>query len=547
MSQLSLIAPPPAGDPPKMRPYQEEAIAAVIKDLETSRATLCQMATGLGKTVVFSEIIRRWGSRCLVIAHRDELIQQAAKALERATGRWPQVEQAGSVAHPRGSEHVIASIQTLCQPRRLERFARDAFGLVVVDEVHHGVAPTYRRVLNHFADAKLLGLTATPDRADNEALGQILDSVAFQYDLPDAIRDGWLARPVLRSVKVETMDFSQLHTVAGDFNQGELDTLMAREQNLHAVARPAVELSGDRKTIVFTTSVANAHRLAEIIDRYAGVGAAVAVDGKMDVDDRRRHLARFAEGQHRFLVNVGIATEGYDCPAVACIVMGRPTKSRSLYSQMIGRGTRGGVNCPVPGKTDCLVLDFVGNAGRHDIVSAADVLGGEYSDEEIARTKAELEQSDEPLDFEEAARRAKEKHEALKAKLEAEERERKKRQSVTVQVSYSIHEVNPFVHFDVKRDYRMERYGQNPATEAQLGALKRMMGNHAKDLPPNLSKHEASRMLAKFADRAAGKLATYSQLKLLMKYGFDARGWSFENASKAITKIKDNGWQVPTA
>lgn len=545
MSQLHLIHPaqvePQIAAPP-LRDYQEACVEAVREELRKPnvRGTMVLLATGLGKTQVACELIRTWRGRACFIAHRAELIEQAARRIEQFTGGWPEIEKASSHASPTAKSTVVASIQSLCRPRRMERFARDAFDLIIVDEVHHGTASSYRAVLDYFNEAALVGLTATPDRADGEALGQILDSVAYRYEIDAAIADGWLAPIVTRSVAVDAIDFSSVGTVAGDFNQGQLDEVMAREESLHGVARPAVDLAGDRPTIIFTTSVANAHRLAEIIDRYTRDGNAVAVDGSMPTDERREVLRRYESGEAQFLVNVGIATEGYDHPPTACVVMGRPTKSRALYVQMLGRGTRGGPNFPIPGKTDCLVLDFKGNAGKHQVVGAADALAGDISDQGLEAIKEELDRAEEPMSIQEALEKARER---WLEKKRAEQLAAVERGRVVADVAYRTYEPNPYVALGVKRDYLHERYGYAPATSKQLGMLRAVMGRDAKNIPEHLGKQEASRLIGEIVSRRKKGLCTYAQMQTLAKQGVDARRMSFRAASEVIDAIAKNGWR----
>lgn len=544
-AQLDLLGGIPArGAPPTdrdygLRDYQIAAVEAVERELAESRGTLVLMATGTGKTQVACDLIRRAKGRCLFIAHRDELIQQACKRIEQFTGAWPDIEQADLRADHTGGGNVVASIQSLSRAHRLERFDPSEFSLIIVDEVHHATSKTYRRVLDYF-DGKRVGLTATPDRTDKEALGQVMDSVAYRYDILDAIKDGWLCPIVMRRIRVDSMDFSAVHTTAGDLNEGELEKIMLVEENLHAIAKPAVECAGSRKAIVFTTSVAHAERLAEIIDRYAGAKVAMIAHGGTPQDQRRQLLREFHEGRWQYFCNVGIATEGYDEPGVACIVMGRPTKSRSLYVQMLGRGTRGGPKCLVPGKSDCLLLDFVGNSGRHELVSAADVLGGEDSAPEMERAKEIVERSEKPIGIDEAKAAAR-----LELERERSEASKKRREGVVGEIRYSVEDYNPYVMFDIRRDYLTERYGMAPATEAQTNAIARFMKKYADKVPQNLSKHEASRLLTQLVKRAQGGLATYGQLAVLAKGGMDGRSWSFESASGVIDWMAKNRWRAP--
>jgi superfamily II DNA or RNA helicase len=534
--------PSASSDPDGLRSYQREAVTSIQRELQENRSTLLVMATGTGKTQVFVMVAKNFPGRTLVLAHRDELILQAANRFEQMTGRFPEIEKAESFASPRGTKTVVASVQSLQRTDRLELFGPDAFGLVIVDECHHSVAASYRKILDYFSGAKLLGASATPDRLDGAALGQIFESVAYQYDINQAIRDGWLCPIVAKAIHVDTIDLSKVKKIAGDFNQGELDTIMALEKNLHAVAKPAVDLSGDRKTIVFTTSVSNAHRLAEIINRYVDKEVAMAVDGSTDMDERRHLIEGFRSSRWKYFVNVGIATEGADFPDVACVVMGRPTQSRALYSQMLGRGSR-----IAPGKQDLLVLDFVGNVGKHRLVSSVDALSGSLSDDVRDRAQALIEKADEPMSVEQAIAEAEKQHEAARQReIERlhEEQERFKRRPIVGEVTYAVSTVDPFESLGIRRDYLTERYGVSPATEKQIEHIKKFMKKDAKDLPENLSKSEASRMIGELHRRIDDQRCSYPQMRLLQKRGYDAKDWSFSQARRVIDAIANNGWRA---
>jgi superfamily II DNA or RNA helicase len=358
--QLDMFAPAPSGlylpeertprivtgSGLKARPYQEEAFAGVRTQLRDNRSTLLVLPTGSGKTFIFSRIAHDWperdyaqelSQRVLVLAHRDELLQQARQRIAKETGELVGLEQAEARA---GLERiVVGSVQTLCQPDRLGGWKPDSFGLVICDEAHHGPSPSYKRIFEHFASAKLLGVTATPDRADEKAMGQVFESVAYVYEIEDAISDAWLVPIRVRQVFIDAIKLAACRTTAGDLNQGDLDAAMAVEEALHGVVNATIEQAGDRKTIVYTTSVDNATRLAEIFNRYQP-GTARDVNGKTPMDIRRGILAGFERGDFQRLVNCGIATEGFDCPPVSCIAQARPTKSRSLHAQIVGRGLR---------------------------------------------------------------------------------------------------------------------------------------------------------------------------------------------------------------
>jgi superfamily II DNA or RNA helicase len=326
-----------ASDGQALRKYQAEAVAGVLKQLEEFRSTIAVLPTGSGKTRIAAELIRHWPGRAMMIAHRDELLVQARTRLASETGEMVGLEQAQFFA---GDERVVVgSVQTLCMPARLERWQPDDFGLIIVDEAHHSPSKSYRRIIDHFSGAKIVGITATPDRADEKAMGQVFESVAYVYEIEDAINDGWLCPIRVRQVFIGEINLSACRTTAGDLNQGDLNAAMAVEEALHGVVKATIEQAGDSKTLVFTTSVENAKRLAEIFNRYKP-DSARSVDGGTQIDDRRGILAAYKRGEFQYLTNCAIATEGFDEPEIACVAMARPTKSRSLFAQMVGRGLR---------------------------------------------------------------------------------------------------------------------------------------------------------------------------------------------------------------
>jgi superfamily II DNA or RNA helicase len=491
-------------DPDGLRPYQRTAVTRIREELAATRSTLLVMATGLGKTQTFGALAAHWPGRVLVLAHRDELIQQAQRRLQDMAGEYVDLEQASFRAG--GSRIVVGSVQTLCRQARLERFRPDAFSLIVVDEAHHAIAPTYRRILGHFSGAKVLGVTATPDRADERAMGQVFDTVAYVRDIRDGIADGYLCPLKVRQVDVEAIDLSAVGTVAGDLNQGELDAVMAVEEALHGVARPTIEHAGDRRAIVFSTSVANAHRLAEVFNRYKP-DSARAVDGTTDFDVRRRLLREHQEGRFQFLCNVGVLTEGYDDPGVSCVVMARPTKSRALYAQMIGRGLR-----IAPGKADCLAIDIAGNSGRHALVTAIDILAGTYDDEVVAKAKKKA--ADNPgMDASEALAEAAREVEADR------ERAAKKRAAIKAKVKHTSREIDPFAFFGLhnpEHDSWAERYRNDP-TVAQVETLKKLGIDDA-----GLTKAQASKLIDAASKRRAAGFASMRQVRMLAKLGIQA-------------------------
>jgi superfamily II DNA or RNA helicase len=444
----------------KLRPYQKDAHAATFSALGAHHSALLVMATGLGKTVVFARVAHDWPSRrVLVIAHREELVSQAVAKI-RPLVPDVAVEMAGESSDERSAfraKVVVASVQSLSRPQRLARFDPDQFGLVIPDEAHHAVAATWRRVIDHFRqndDCRVLGVTATPRRADEAALGQVFETVAYDYGIEPAVADGWLVPVRQQAVRVEGLDFSKVRETAGDLNERDLEAIVAQEEVALKVVAPTVELAGDRPALVFAVTVKHAQMLAGILDRYRPKKAAF-LSGQTDALTRRDTVQRFKDGQIQFLCNCGLFLEGFDAPTTALVVMARPTKSLPLYMQVIGRGTR-----PLPGvvdgegldtpalrraaiaasaKPDMLVLDFVGNSGRHKIVTALDALGGKYG--EAAREEARRNQSDEsrPADVNEALERA-----AVEAQVRAEREERRRRAAVKPDAVFQADNVSPF-------------------------------------------------------------------------------------------------------
>jgi superfamily II DNA or RNA helicase len=490
------------------------------------------MPTGTGKTRVGASVVREWPGPVLWVAHREELLDQGRRDLERYTGEMVAKEKAEERAWE-GARIVVGSVQTLKGDRLASFGKRHQPALIVVDEAHHAVSPSYRAILDAFPDARVLGLTATPDRADERAMGQVFESVATVYEIRQAIDDGYLCGIRLLSVKVEAIDLAGIATVAGDLNQGQLDAAMNVEKVVHGIVKPTLELAGARRTIMFTTSVENAHRMAEVFNRYRP-NSARAVDGGTPLDERRGILAGHRRGDYQFLCNVGVLTEGYDDPLVSCVGMARPTKSRALYAQCAGRGLR-----IADGKTDCLLLDFVGNSGRHRLVSGLDILDGKRDEETLDRAAEIVEESPEGIDPQEALERAAAELEAARA------REAAKRAKVTAAVKHRAQEVDPFGVFHMERgesDGDEERFGVTPS-EKQLATL----ANAGVDITQVKTRAQASRLIGTVFSRREKGLASFKQLKTLQKYGITKINVGFTRASAIIDAIAQNGWRAPSA
>ncbi len=318
-----------------LRDYQKEAKQAVLQAWEAgTRATLMVLPTGTGKTIVFSSIIEevvRQGGRALVLAHRGELLQQAADKLATATGLGCAVEKAEENALDTWFNVVVGSVQTLQKEKRRNGHN---FTHIIVDEAHHAISPSYRAVLDHFPEASILGVTATADRGDKRDLGEVFETLCYEYTLPAAINAGWLSRIQALTIPLD-IDLDGVKQSAGDFAAAGVAS--ALDPYLHQIAEHLVIEAGDRKTVVFLPLVATGKKFRDIL-LSKGVDAR-EVDGESR--DRAETLDWFRRADKgAVLCNAMLLTEGWDQPDVDCICVLRATKIRSLYAQMVGRGAR---------------------------------------------------------------------------------------------------------------------------------------------------------------------------------------------------------------
>lgn len=547
----------------KLRPYQLEAVRRVEAEWRDHVSTLIVMPTATGKTVTFAEIVKRaFPRRALVLAHREELIFQARDKIAAMTGWRVDVEMGDSRAEMNcmfgGPRVVVSTIQTQASGGdgggRMTRFDPRIFGVVIVDECHHAAAASYRRVLNWFTqhgNVRVLGVTATPDRADEEALGQVFESVAFDYEIQDAIRDGWLVPVTQQMVHVEGLDFSGCRTTAGDLNGADLARVMEYEKTLHRVVAPSIEIAGNRRTIVFASSVDHAERMAEIFNRHRP-GMAGWVCGKTPKDDRRRLLADFASGAVQVVCNCGVLTEGFDNPAVEVVIMARPTKSRALYAQMAGRSMRPAeaiahdlndhespdarrALIEASGKPSCLVVDFVGNSGRHKLCTSVDILGGKVS--ERARELAIRRLADgKPGRVDEALDAA-----AVEERQE-KEREAARRAKLTARAKWTASNVNPFDLLDMQ-PVAERGWDRGKKLSEKQSALLRKQGIDPDGLPYS----QAKQLLNELFRRWDCGLCTFGQAKILRKRGLPTNV-TREEAARQIDQIAAReGWKKRTA
>ena len=312
----------------ELRPYQREAAAAVRREWEAGHPkTLLVLPTGCGKTIVFCKLSEEevsLGHRVLILAHREELLSQAADKMERATGLKCAREKAEDSCLGSWYRIVVGSVQTLMRPKRLEQFPSDYFDTIIIDEAHHAMADSYQTILSHFNSANVLGVTATVDRSDRRDLGQYFDSLAYEYSLPQAIREGYLC-PIKALTVPLKLDITGVGMQNGDYKAAELST--ALDPYLDQIAQVIAAQCQARKTVVFLPLVKTAQKMRDKLLAH-GMRAA-EVNGESQ--DRAQVLAAFERGETNVLCNATLLNEGWDCPSVDCVVVLRPTKSRGLY------------------------------------------------------------------------------------------------------------------------------------------------------------------------------------------------------------------------
>ena len=512
----------------ELRPYQQQARDHIHAEWENGHTrTLLVLPTGTGKTIVFASVAAdqvRAGDRVLILAHRGELLEQAADKLQRSTGLVSAVEKADATCLNTWFRVVVGSVQTLQRTARLERFSHDYFGTIIIDEAHHAITDGYRRILDYFGSAKVLGVTATPDRGDMRNLGEVFDSLAFEYKLTDAIKEGYLCRIMAQTIPLK-LDISSVTMSGGDYAVGDLGT--ALDPYLEQIAAEMAQRCKGRKTVVFLPLIKTSQKFRDLLNSH-GFRAA-EVNGQST--DRKEVLADFDAGKYNVLCNSMLLTEGWDCPSVDCVVVLRPTKVRSLYSQMVGRGTR-----LSPGKSDLLLLDFLWMTDKHELCRPADLV---CEDRAVARQMTEnLAQTGCPEDIEEAAVQASEdvvtqREEALAKQLE-EQRRKKARLVDPLQYEMSIQAE------DLAGYVPAFGWEAGPPTEQQAAALEKLG-----ILPDAVeSAGKASLLLDRLNKRRAEGLTTPKQIRVLERYGFQSVGtWSFDAAKHMIDRIAAGGWR----
>ena len=431
------------------------------------------------------------------------------KAEQSCIGKWDRI--------------IVGSVQTLCRDSRLALFSKSYFDTIIIDEAHHALSSSYQSILNYFDTADILGVTATPDRSDMQNLGKVFDSLAYEYTLRDAISSGYLVKIQVQTLPLH-IDFTNVKITAGDFQAGDIGRVL--DPYLEQIADTLLDYK-DRKIVVFLPLIETSQKFCKMLIERGFNAAEVNGNSK----DRNEITEAFANGKYNVLCNSMLLTEGWDCPSVDCVIVLRPTKSRALYTQMIGRGTR-----LCEGKDHLLVLDFLWHYEKHSLCRPAHLIA--KSDDVAIKMTEILETSSMGLEEaeEEAERDVLAEREAALAKELAAMRKKKAKLVDPLQFEFSIqaedltHYVPTFgwqvTSITDKQKKTIEDFGLNPDTIEDAG--------------------KASMLIDRLHKRKAEGLSTPKQIRFLENKGFKNVGtWTNTQASNMISRISASGWRIP--
>ncbi len=488
---------------PNLRPHQVEAFRAVFDHLARGvDRQLCLIPTGGGKTYLAIAIARHF-RRALFIVPRPELLKQSQDSYGDLNGGLA----AGTIWRKRfdvDHHFTVATIQSL--HGKLDRFRPDAFDLIVIDEAHHVLAKQWRETTEHFHPKLLLGLSATPERLDGAPLNSIFNLMSYQMDVRDAVERGILVRP--KALQVHTdVSLDAIRRTAGKFDEKQLARLIDTPERNRLVVNTYLEHAADRSAVVFTAGVEHARHLAEHFQRRGITADSVAGKDR----DRSDRIARFEAGTTRVLANAALLTEGWDYPPVSCILMARPTESRALYVQSIGRGLR-----LAEGKHDCLIVDFNDASRRHRLAGIWDFWGSRRRRENL----------DEPTDLLQRDRDHEDRLEHLAGTWNLNA------YTEVVDLLEPPPDIDEFV-------LGAHVWHHKPATEKQLAALAR----NGYDISLDWTRGQASAVIG-------SRPASQAQRRLLLALGFDtvAYDWSYAEAKRALDGAQEEGrapdWSV---
>lgn len=509
------------------RPYQSEAVTAILREWQTVRTTLLVLPTGCGKTIVFSLLssqLVKAGARVLILAHRDELIRQAADKLHKATGLRCAIEKADERAGRSLFRVIVGSVQTLLSPERRDSLWKPTH--IIVDEAHHVLSDSYQAVLAHWPDAKVLGVTATPDRGDMRNLGTFFETLAYEYSMPQAVNAGYLSHIKALTIPLR-IDATGLKTNGGDYSKESVAGIL--EGLLPQIGKELAEHAKDRKTLIFAPLCATARKVQDAMN--ANGLTCYYCDG----EDRSEIKAFEAAGPGSAMVNAMLLTEGYDCPSIDCVCVLRATAVRALYAQMVGRGTR-----IHPGKDHLLLIDFLWMTRRHELCRPAHLIS---DDDEIAQaiTEQQEKKAGGVMELDAAALEAARleviaKREEALAKRLAEMRHKRRELVDPLQFAASVGSNRLLAYQPALATERA------PITPAQVEALAKA-GIFPGDV--TTSGH-AQAILDTLASRKDQAMSQPRQVRFLESKGYKHAGaLSFAEAQRMVTKIAANSWRVP--
>lgn len=508
----------------KLRPYQETTVAKTIEGFKEFDRQIVVLPTGAGKTACATQISLRMGLSTLFLIHRKELADQALNAFKKFNGVDAQLEM-GDARATVGDDLfgeakkavVVSSVQTLA--RRENRWPRDYFGLIIADECHHSVSDTWKARLDYF-QGKVLGITATADRADKRGLGEAgFQNIAHSVSMLELIKQGYLAKVVLQTVPIQ-IDLREVEIKRGDYDENALDR--AIRPYLGQIARALKQHAGDRRILAFLPLCATSEAFR---DKCIEAGmTAMHIEGESP--DRKQILKDFSERKFQVLSNAMLLLEGYDDPGIDCVVMLRPTKSRPLYAQAIGRGTR-----PLPEKKNLLVLDFLWLCDKHKLVKAPSLFGKETAVEQKMEEIAEdgtLWGLEDLMTVAENSVLA-QREDALKKALEAN-KHRKGRLVDAMEFAVGLHDT------ELTEWQPVMPWHESAITDKQKATLEKF----GIDSGGVTTKGLASALLDKIFTRMNLKLATAKQVQFLRRNGHPTpETCSFEDASKFIQGCMD--------
>ena len=541
MSGPSLWKPPVQRAKRVPRYYQQDAFVSTMKNLAEYRSTLLVGATGTGKTFTASMPIKVWPGKVLWLNERDNLVSQVRGELADLLGEEVYIEQ-GDIRAPEHARVVVGSLQSLAQPKRLAKISVDRFSLIVPDEAHHSLARSYLRIFEHFKDAKIMGLTATPDRLDGKAMGLVYDSQSMDYQMFQAIQDGYLVRPVLRFAK--RIDVSKIKA-RGEFSDDQIAGTMG-DDVLKGMCEDIIREAPGLKGVIYWPRVDIAHVAAGLLNSMLP-GCASAVDGEQDRDLKRSILRSHLAGNFPYLCNVGVVEEGHDDPGIMFVGHGRPTKSRAKCTQWTGRGGRPlckvdlfatpderRAAIAVSPKPTLLVLDFVGNHGTHELVSVVDALAGRHVTEAVKTRAKRILDGDGGGDVEQAI--------ATAQRLDDQDRREEVARVARVEAAkFEWKTIDPFTAFGMP--------GQTDvATALTRASLKQraLLVRSGVEVKDSLTADDAQRLIRSVKARERAGLASYGQIKILSRHGIPAQRMYAGTARRIMDAIARNrGWTPP--